>query len=146
MSARVEPWGARRSDQPQCVVQADVGGAVVLDALARAASPSGFRVRQVAGGFDAVRGLTGGYVLSEVVQLPLMTALARVEVQVRVLEDGPGGARVSVTCVAGAGELGASKRVARALTAGVSRLESAGASVRVGEWTAAWERAQGDTH
>ena len=143
-AAQVSPWGARRSDEPRCVVQADVGAAALLDALARALSPSGFRVRTVPGGLDAVRGVRGGYGLSEVLQLPLMTVLARVEVQVRVLDETPGGARVGVTCTAGASEVGAGKRVARALTSAVARLERAGATVHVGEWSAAWERAQHD--
>ena len=107
MSTRVEPWGARRSDQPQCVVHADVGAAAVLDSIAGASAACGLRVHRVPGGLDAVRGMTGGYLVSEIVQLPLMTALARVEVQVRVLDDAPGGSTVAVTCVTGAGELGA---------------------------------------
>ncbi len=144
MSTRVEPWGARRSDQPQCVVHADVGAAAVLDSIAGASAACGLRVHRVPGGLDAVRGMTGGYLVSEIVQLPLMTALARVEVQVRVLDDAPGGSTVAVTCVTGAGELGAGKRVARALTGAAARLARGGAAVRIGPWVAGWEREKGD--
>ncbi|KMM45466.1 hypothetical protein CWIS_10620 [Cellulomonas sp. A375-1] len=142
MSRPVEGWSARQADEPQCVVQTRAGAAVLLDALARAVSSAGFRVRSVDGGFDAARGISGGYLLSEVVQLPLMTALARVELQVRLATDvAPGDdARALVTCVAGAHELGASKRVARALTQASAVLERSGSDTLVTDWSAAWQR------
>ncbi|AEI11744.1 hypothetical protein [Cellulomonas gilvus] len=139
----VERWTSRQADEPQCVVAADVEVPVLLEAVAAGARSAGLAARSVPGGLDASRGIRGGYLLSEVVQLPLMAVLAKVEIQVRVLVAEPGRARVSVTCVAGARELGAAKRVARALTDARSRMEAAGTPLRISPWAALWQRGTG---
>ena len=143
-AARVEPWTARQAAEPQCVVHAGTDPTTLLDALATALRAAGFRIVAAEGGFDATRGISGGYLLSEIAQLPLMTALARVALEVRVLPPDGAGTAVSVTCTAGAGELGAAKRVARALGDAREALVRRGVAVDVGVWLALWQRGAED--
>ena len=151
--ARVPPWSARVARQPTILLHASCGPWVTLDSFTAAARRHGFAPRRVQGGVRATRGMRGGGLLAEMLQLGALLPIHRVEVVatvVTVMAEGDGRAGVGVpgaeaavrvTCAAGARELRVATRVARLLDDVARSIEAGGATVRVAGWYATPEDA-----
>lgn len=131
------PWVRRLSVQPTVTVRADLAPQQLLDMLAEHAYASGWQTCREGTSLVIARGMRGGAFLSEVVQLPLLVFLQRVELVVDAgQEDGGAGGCVRVTCRVGAGELEVRRRVSTLLSGYVDKLIAAGAGPVVGHWRA----------